>query len=366
MATLFEAWVWLSWNRSDERGFKVSIQRATVLKVPDTTPGLLFVNGQQKSFQIDGIWRSTSVAPAPNLTVQVELNDAGQILSIQPVSESDLVKEQLEKTRKLAEEKGKALAGTAISRVGKEVLIATALLIIGWFFLDLFSFKMSFFVPINIHPTFWQSIGTVKAVQNLMENPMQALELASTTLLAGKSSTGFYGFLAILSLLGPLLPLLWRDKRAPLGAVLPLLFTLFLGFQCYRIIATVKDLGRSAAAQTGMTAEQVAAAQIQAEEGFKTLTKSVKFELGLGFYLSAAATLFLTGAGIRKYLLYQANPDLLGHAESVAWQAPAAPVAANPPQPLSPQASAIPSCLKCQQPLELGSKFCAECGERVG
>lgn len=34
--------------------------RGTIVKVPDTSPGLLFVNGQQKSFTLEGVWQSSS------------------------------------------------------------------------------------------------------------------------------------------------------------------------------------------------------------------------------------------------------------------------------------------------------------------
>ena len=37
--------------------------RGTIVKVPDPGPGLLVVNGQQKQFTLEGIWKSP-VAPA--------------------------------------------------------------------------------------------------------------------------------------------------------------------------------------------------------------------------------------------------------------------------------------------------------------
>ena len=55
--------------------------RGTIVKVPDATPGLLFVNGQQKSFMLEGIWKSP-VAPALNMTVDVELDAAGAVTGV--------------------------------------------------------------------------------------------------------------------------------------------------------------------------------------------------------------------------------------------------------------------------------------------
>jgi hypothetical protein len=45
----------------------------------------------------------------------------------------------------------------------------------------------------------------------------------------GSPSAGLYGFLAIVALAGPFLHYFWKDKRAVLAGVLPLLFMLVIG-----------------------------------------------------------------------------------------------------------------------------------------
>jgi hypothetical protein len=63
-----------------------SSPRGTVIKVPDATPGLLLLNGRQYSFTLEGVWRS-AVAPAPNQSVVVDLDNAGVPLSITVVDQ---------------------------------------------------------------------------------------------------------------------------------------------------------------------------------------------------------------------------------------------------------------------------------------
>lgn len=55
----------------------MNLCRGTIIKTPDNSPGLLVVDGQQKSFLLPGIWRSP-VAPSPNMAVEVELFGATQ------------------------------------------------------------------------------------------------------------------------------------------------------------------------------------------------------------------------------------------------------------------------------------------------
>ena len=45
--------------------------RGTIIKVPDSTPGLVIVNGAQKSFTLESVWRAP-VAPARRDTGETE------------------------------------------------------------------------------------------------------------------------------------------------------------------------------------------------------------------------------------------------------------------------------------------------------
>ena len=78
--------------------------RGTIIKTPDSTPGLLMINGRQKPFVIEGMWKS-STAPAVNMMVDAEFDGAG---SIQSVAVADPQQE--------AKEKPSQFGGTAQGR----------------------------------------------------------------------------------------------------------------------------------------------------------------------------------------------------------------------------------------------------------
>ena len=161
-----------------------STTRGTIIKVPDSTRGLVIVNGAQKSFTLEGVWRSP-VAPAPNMTVDVELSDTGAVAGISAVDAQQLTKEKLDRFGGIAQQQGKEAAeiakqgvGALAARMGTAALVATVVLWIAWFFLP--AVKLDFFL-LNRTFTFWEYLA-----MNL-ENP--------------QSATGGRGLLGLLGLL---------------------------------------------------------------------------------------------------------------------------------------------------------------------
>lgn len=67
--------------RSGSTIFKPGI----VLRDTSAGSGLLMVEGRQVPFRLEGIWRSP-VAPKPDMPVQVEFDEQGQLLSIEVTS----------------------------------------------------------------------------------------------------------------------------------------------------------------------------------------------------------------------------------------------------------------------------------------
>jgi len=61
--------------------------RGTVIKVPGSTPGLILVNGQQKTFLLENVWLSP-VAPMANMTVEVSTDASGSIAAMTVVDAS--------------------------------------------------------------------------------------------------------------------------------------------------------------------------------------------------------------------------------------------------------------------------------------
>jgi hypothetical protein len=72
-------------------------KRGKVLRDPRTGPGLLMIEGRQYWFRLEGVWKS-EVPPKPGLAVDVKFDNAGQILVITAVSESQLAEEQAERS----------------------------------------------------------------------------------------------------------------------------------------------------------------------------------------------------------------------------------------------------------------------------
>jgi len=167
--------------------------RSTIVKVPDATPGLLFLNGQQKPFTVDGVWKSP-VAPAPNMTVDVDINGAGDITSITVVDAQQLNKERLNQLSGVAQEKGKEAAklaqqgvGALAARMGAVTLGSTVLLWIAWFFLPAAAVSAGFVGSMSF--TFWNLLGVD------FNDP--------TTLAGAGGSHGAFALLGILAIAAP-------------------------------------------------------------------------------------------------------------------------------------------------------------------
>ena len=64
-------------------------RRGKILRDTSAGNGLVVVDGQQYPFMLEGTWRS-EVPPAVGMTVDAEIKDAGQIVSLLVVQESQL------------------------------------------------------------------------------------------------------------------------------------------------------------------------------------------------------------------------------------------------------------------------------------
>jgi len=166
--------------------------RTTIVKIPDATPGLLFLNGQQKQFTLEGVWRS-SVAPAANMTVDVEVDSGGTITAITAVDSSQAAKEKLNQLGGVAQEQGKVVAKRAeegvkalAARMGAVPLGAAVVVWIAWFLLPSASVQGG---PVAMNFSFWNLLGID------FNNP--------ESILAGGSSLGIFGLLGFLCIAAP-------------------------------------------------------------------------------------------------------------------------------------------------------------------
>lgn len=138
--------------------------RGTIVKIPDATPGLLFFNGQQKPFTVDDVWKSP-VAPAPNMTVDVDTDGAGAITALTVVDSAQLNKERLNQLSGVAQERGKEAAklaqqgvGALAARMGVMALVSAVVVVIAWFFLP--SASLSGGIAAAQTYSFWNLLGT--------------------------------------------------------------------------------------------------------------------------------------------------------------------------------------------------------------
>jgi len=167
--------------------------RSTIIKVPDANPGLLFLNGQQRQFTLEGIWKSP-IAPVANMPVDVEVDGGGQITAITAVDSKQIAKERMDQLSGVAQERGKEAAklaqqgiGALAARMGKVALGASVLIWVAWFFFPAATLTAGFVGSETF--TFWNLLGVD------FNNPL--------TSVAGASNHGFFAMLGIAAILAP-------------------------------------------------------------------------------------------------------------------------------------------------------------------
>jgi hypothetical protein len=174
--------------------------RGTIIKVPDAGPGLLVINGQQKQFTLEGIWKSP-VAPAVNMTVDVDLDAAGSVAAVTVVDAQQRAKEQMRQLGGVAQERGKEAAdmakqgvGALAARMGTVALASAVLVWVAWFFFPVASIDTG---GGKISYSFWSLIGV----------DFRNLESLATG--------GSHGFFSLIGLIAIAVPFTAPFVRAP-------------------------------------------------------------------------------------------------------------------------------------------------------
>jgi hypothetical protein len=253
-------------------------KRGKVLRDPYAGPGLLMVEGQQHSFGLEVVWKS-DVPAKPGLAVDVDFDPEGRITGITAVPDSQLAKEQAELALRTARNKGGALLSQIAAQVGMANLVAGAMLVISWLWLTAASLQLPFG---KIEFTFWQLLGVLNS-----NNLMDVMERN------GHPSAGIYGFLALLCVAGPFARFFWKDKRAELGGLLPLLFMVVVGVMLRSNL--------NSAMGGGVAAGPYAEMQRQAQD---EMMKAIS--MGMGIYLSVLVSLYFAGVAAKNYLVAKA------------------------------------------------------------
>ena len=196
-------------------------KRGRVLRDPHQGPGLLMVEGRQYPFLMDGIWRS-EVPATPGLVVDVDFDSHGNLNGITAVSQSQARRYQHDPARSCSGPRSPDdwLRGDGfLAR-----LTASAGLLLCWLFLSAVSVHLPFSGRLDL--TFWQVLGYLDA-----DNFRQVTDIPTSP------DTGAWGFLGLMALAGPFLPLIWKDRWAHLAGILPLSF---IGLVTFKIVAAMQ------------------------------------------------------------------------------------------------------------------------------
>lgn len=253
-------------------------RRGTILRDTNAGPGLLVVDGTQHQFLLEGAWRGT-VPPRVGMVVDVTFGADGAVSGVTPVEDSQLAREQAEQAMAAIKERGGAVAGAMVARFGGRDLLALGLLVLGWFVLKVGSFEGGLMGSISF--TFWQVLGYINS----------GAESIGRRAMGGSTGTGFLGIIAIVALAGPFVHHFWKDKRAHLGGLLPLLLMLFALWKVYG------GMGDSMGDTASMFGEE---GRQMAEQMRREMRDAVS--LGIGFYVAFAASVYFAFTGGKRFL----------------------------------------------------------------
>ena len=295
--------------------------RGRVLRDTAVGDGLISVAGKQYPFKLEGTWRSDR-APKADMQVDVDFDDAGQIVAIRGVDATAAAREQAERfmstastTAKqwaadlktkggpalaelrakgapaLAEIQAKGLPAVMryVGLIGVPTLVALVAVLLGWFFFSAVSID---FLGQRASATFYDFLG----VLNNPENGLAALEGRS-------ASAGFYGFIAIVALFAPLLPHFVKSQKLWLAYCAPGAWMVLAAVIGWWKIRSAMSGATSGAAEFGGGfggggGELQELASGMAREFMNELWNAIS--IGFGAYLSLAAALYLVYVGVRR------------------------------------------------------------------
>jgi hypothetical protein len=266
----------------------MTIKRGRILRDTSTGEGLVFVDGNQYAFRLEGMWKS-EFAPKVNTTVDVEFDDAGKVVALRSVSGSNVAGEQAAQALGAAQDKAKQVAaefqakGLPViqeyaQKIGYPVLGALFAVIIGWFFLPAVSADMGFLGKNSV--TFYQGL------KFLNSGGVAAM---------GGGSTGIYGLLCFASLLAVLLPHVWKHPRSGLAMAAPLALMLLVLLISWMKMDDQFNAGLEAAGSFGGE-EFRKMAEESAKQAAAEMRKAIS--LGFGAYLAFAGAIYLAWRGL--------------------------------------------------------------------
>jgi hypothetical protein len=245
--------------------------RATLIKLPDATPGLLIVAGMQKTFWLEGTWQAAA-APVVGMTLEVELTAEGEVARIFALDVQQVALEQGKQFANLAQHG----LGIVTARMGKLALSATLALWLGWFFLPAFDLGFASL-------TLWNVLGVDTS--------------SAFTLMRGTSGHGVLSLVGLLALAAPAAVPFLKSARASWLYAAPLAFLLLLlakvGLGIYQANHAAAEMQQQLG---GGLNEAAQAMQSAAQE---VMLKSLLSALGWGLLVVVLASVALFVQALR-------------------------------------------------------------------
>ena len=269
------------------------VVRGRVLRDTSSGEGLLFVDGRQVAFRLEGHWKS-DMAPKLNMVVDVELDAQDSLVGVKAVDPQTLASEQAAQALASAQDAARRVAGDFQAR-GLPLLIAgarqfgfarlgaLALLLLGWFELPTITLQLG--IMGNKSLTFFDCVKLLGA-----PNLQDFMNLAN-----GSGSFGLYGFLCVASLVGVFLPNIWSDPRARYGLLGPLAVMVLVVLVAYiDINAQLGQANEAAKAAIGGTANNPVFGDVMRDVRNTVILELRKsISIGSGLWLSFASATYL-------------------------------------------------------------------------
>lgn len=312
--------------------------RASILRVPGDSPGLLIVDGQQWPFTLDRVWKSP-VAPSVNMVVDVDFDGQGNITAITAVDPHQAAREKLNQIGGAAQQHGKEAAliarqgvGALAARMGKVALGAATILWIAWFFMPVLTVQQ---IVGARAITFWDFLALD------LSNAMLPLQLVA-------SSHGLLSIIGLLAIAAPFAAPFIRRPRAKFLYAMPLLYLILVG------VAVVYDCNQAIDEAAGMAKRSVTVVQgnprwnQQQQLAMQGVTDRLEqllldsVSIDYGAFVIVIASFFLAIQTLR-------HPGYENTGRLAV-------------SPIGGVSSGGESCAKCAKPMGEGDKFCTVCG----
>lgn len=243
-----------------------------ILRDGQSGNGLASSNGHKYEFSIEQHWRSDT-PPKLGSSVNIEVDENGQVLSVQAVDIQSEVSQKLKDFSSKVQEDGLPVAKELTQQFSKKFVSVIGLpriiiffgLLISWYAFNSLVIQSSANHAIKFN--FFDVLGF------LNEGNFDSLGYGRS------NSSGFYGFMAWVSAFLLFLPLLWKHRLAAWGAVAPLIFMLLCAVSIWLKIRSASSEAQSMAGSLGgKYASQLA------DQMMKAVMEAIS--LGFGFYLA--------------------------------------------------------------------------------